>query len=448
MSCLATKLVSPPTSCRGTWATLSCLVLFTCIPVNGSSNRVTPIVRAIAQSRSAVVNIRGHKTVAPENYGDAARRVNGMGTGVVIDSRGYIITNHHVIDGVRRIQVTLDNDRVYIGRQIAHDPQTDLAIIKIDCQEKLTLIRVGTSRDLMHGEPVIAIGNAFGYGHTASRGIISALNRTVQVSDAQQYRDLIQTDASINPGNSGGPLLNIDGEMIGVNVAVRVGAQGIGFAIPVDNVMVVASRLLSAKRISGVWHGISGRSRMNGAEAVFVVEHVASGSPAEDSGIRRGDIVREIDDLKVERQLDVERALLSGHVGASLACMIERDDRPMSLTLALGGPDTTNPADDQAWQQLGLRLEPMSTEEFARLRSAIFRGGLQVVKVDPNGPAARQGVRSGDVLVGIHKWQTVSAENIKYILKQGKLNSEDQVALYYLRRQRQMVAQIPGRSLR
>ena len=197
-----------------------------------------------------MVNIRGEKTVGPGGAtatgGENAHRVNGMGTGVVIDPRGYILTNYHVVEGVREIQVTLSDESRFVATLVARDLETDLAVIKIAAPDKLPVITAGTSSDLMAGESVIAVGNAYGYENTVTRGIISALHRAVQVSDAQYYDDLIQTDASINPGNSGGPLLNIDGEMIGINVAVRAGAQGIGFAIPVDKVMNVAATLLGS----------------------------------------------------------------------------------------------------------------------------------------------------------------------------------------------------------
>ena len=200
------------------------------LPSVGSELRQTPIVRAVQRARPSVVNIRGEKTVGPTTVSpgrvDASRRVNGMGTGVVIDHRGYIVTNYHVVDGVREIQVTTADGQRYTAKLIDRDPETDLAIIKIDTDEPVPVIQIGSSSDLMAGEPVVAVGNAYGYEHTVTRGIISALHRSVQVSDAQYYEDLIQTDASINPGNSGGPLLNIDGEMIGINVAVRAGARG------------------------------------------------------------------------------------------------------------------------------------------------------------------------------------------------------------------------------
>ena len=182
-----------------------------------------------------------------------------MGTGVVIDERGYVLTNHHVVDGVREIQVTLADGKHRTAKLLARDPDTDLAVIKLDLEagERLPVITIGTSSDLMPGEPVIAVGNAFGYENTVTRGIISALHRAVQVSDAQFYEDLIQTDASINPGNSGGPLLNIDGEMIGINVAVRAGAQGIGFAVPVDKAIDVAGELIAKTAAKKSWHGVT-----------------------------------------------------------------------------------------------------------------------------------------------------------------------------------------------
>jgi serine protease Do len=151
-----------------------------------------------------------------------------MGTGVVVDARGYVVTNYHVVEGVRRIEVTLASGKTTSASLVSHDPRTDLAVIKVEHDSPLPVITIGTSSDLMIGETVLALGNAYGYEHTVTRGIVSALHRDVEVSRTQRYDDLIQTDASINPGNSGGPLLNINGEMIGINVAVRAGAQGIG----------------------------------------------------------------------------------------------------------------------------------------------------------------------------------------------------------------------------
>lgn len=202
---------------------LSLASLLLASPSAAEDLRRTAIVRAIESCRDSVVNIHGEKVVTDESSDDE-RRVNGMGTGVIIDCRGYAVTNFHVVDGVRDIEVTLASGRTVAARLISHDRRTDLAVIKIDSATPLPVINTGTSSDLLIGETVLALGNAFGYEHTVTRGIISALHRNVDVNPTQRYEDLIQTDASINPGNSGGPLLNINGQMIGINVAVRAGA--------------------------------------------------------------------------------------------------------------------------------------------------------------------------------------------------------------------------------
>ncbi len=250
-----------------------------------SSLRRTAIVEAVSKARLSVVNIHGRKTVPVEyesrTTSDGGSQVNGMGTGIVIDERGYIITNYHVVEGVSRIRVTMADESTAVAELIANDPKTDLAIIKIAADTPLTVIPVGTSEDLMPGETVIAVGNAYGYEHTVTQGIISALHRTVQVSDYQKYKDLIQTDASINPGNSGGPLLNIDGEMIGINVAVRVGAQGIGFAIPINEAMEVAAELIASERQAQVAHGATIKTEYDLHDSDTVIQSVRNGSPAD-----------------------------------------------------------------------------------------------------------------------------------------------------------------------
>src|SRR6202040_1196844 len=161
-------------------------------------------------------------------------RVNGMGTGIIIDPRGYIVTNQHVVEDVNVIRIRLSDGTSQSATVIARSQEADLALLKIDVPRPLPTMPLGTSSDLMVGETVIAIGNAYGYEHTVTVGIISAIKRDVTLNKEVSYKALIQTDASINPGNSGGPLLNINGDLIGVNVAIRAGAQGIWIAIPVD----------------------------------------------------------------------------------------------------------------------------------------------------------------------------------------------------------------------
>ena len=420
--------------------------------LEASALRRTAIVRAVELARPSVVNIHGHKTIRGDGdaYGapNEMRRVNGMGTGVVIDPRGYVLTNFHVVDGVRRIQVTTAEGRPYVARLVAHDPVTDLAVIKIPVTGTIPVIHLGTSRDLMNGEPVVAVGNAYGYEHTVTRGIISALHRNVQVNDTQEYHDLIQTDASINPGNSGGPLLNIDGEMIGVNVAVRVGAQGIGFAIPVDKAMTVAARLLSAERVAGIVHGLETEDDFRDEQPIVVVRNIKSGSPAVEAGIHPGDVIRRVNGQKVERSLDLERALLELPAGEKVAVNMERASQPLDVDLSLRSStaEPTSPISEQAWQVLGARFS-VASPDFVHRSSPRFRGGLIVQEVRLDSPAARQGIRKGDILVGMHTWETISFENLSYVMDHAEFDA-DTISLYLLRGDKTLAGRMPVAWLR
>jgi serine protease Do len=320
-----------------------------------------------------------------------------------------------------------------VANLIAHDAKTDLAIIKIDVGEPMPVIRLGTSRDLMEGEPVIAIGNAYGYTHTVTRGIISALHRPIEVSETQSYRDLIQTDASINPGNSGGPLLNIDGEMIGINVAVRMGAQGIGFALPVDEALDVVANLMANEVNRRVAHGMQGRTTVDAQGSRFILTSVPAGSPAQASGLRAGDELVAVGESRVVRGLDCHRYLLQRQPGDEVPVTVIRQGKEVRLGLVLSEPEVGAPAGtDRAWHVLGLRLAPTPPQSVRQL-SARYRGGMRVLAVRPNSVAAREGIRSGDILVGLHKWETTSMENITYILD-SKEFAEAQPAKFYILR--------------
>src|SRR5438128_1207596 len=209
------------------------------IPAAPPNPRRTAIVEVVERVRGAVVNIHSERTVlgpASEElfaHTPSQNRINGMGTGVVIDPRGYIVTNQHVVEDVNVIRVRLADGTTHSARVLTRDHDSDLALLKIDVSRPLPTMPLGTSSDLMVGETVIAIGNAYGYEHTVTVGVISALKRDVTLNKEISYKQLIQTDAAINPGNSGWPLLNVNGHLLAVNVAIRAGAQRIGFAIPV-----------------------------------------------------------------------------------------------------------------------------------------------------------------------------------------------------------------------
>jgi len=419
-------------------------------PTHASNLRHTPIVKAVQAARPSVVNIHGHKTVdGPNENGEykGPRRVNGMGTGVVIDERGYIITNHHVIEGVKRIQVTLHDRRTYTARLVARDPQTDLAVIRIHSSSPLRPLRIGKSDDLMPGEPVVAVGNAYGYHHTVTRGIISALNRTVEVTDSQKYYDLIQTDASINPGNSGGPLLNIDGEMIGINAAVRVGAQGIGFAIPIDKAMEVAARMMRVEKTSGTWHGVMGETIHTGGVKTFKVHGVQPGSPAELAGVHAGDVIRSIGKTRIERALDIERALLGKEAGTKVVVHLDRESRKSDVQMQIASsPLRRQPSgsrvESDVWRIMGIRVKPTDASKLTHVNRR-YNGGLRVLDVRSGSAASAHDIRVGDILVGMHIWETVSMDNLDYILNRAKFDDPDSVKYYVVRGSKLQPGEIP-----
>jgi serine protease Do len=420
---------------RVMWAVLPCLAVLLAAPAvladDTTNARRTPIVRAIESQRDAVVNIHGQKLVGNSTDADGElRRVNGMGTGVIVDPRGYVVTNYHVVEGVRRIEVTLASGRTTAATLVSHDPRTDLAVIKITVDEPLKVVTIGTSSDLMIGETVLALGNAYGYEHTVTRGIISALHRSVEVSRTQHYDDLIQTDASINPGNSGGPLLNINGEVIGINVAVRAGAQGIGFAIPIDRVLDVITKLISVERVDNTWHGLV--TRGTGSRGV-VVESVRGESPAASVGVKAGDVIVQVGDVAVVRQFDIERALLGRKAGEAVPVTLVRAGAEERLTLPLASVRRdAESIDERSWKELGVRLAALPPSKVQKLQSQ-YRGGLSVVEVRPEGPAAEQGIREGDILVGLHIWETIAPDNIGYILDKADDEHLNPIKFYVLR---------------
>ena len=257
------------------WSTL---ILFAGAAAVHAAERETLSVRdtlevcAVRRTLPSVGNIHTEKSANsnPQNNvfaaADKGRKVNGMGTGIVVDERGYMVTNYHVIADVDTIRVHFPDQSTYIARRISVDRENDLALIKIDPLHPLKVMPCGISSDLMLCEKVIAIGNAYGYHSTVTVGYISSLSRDVEANDTQSYRNLIQTDAAINPGNSGGPLINLLGEVIGINVAIRAGSNKIGFAIPIDDARKVIARLMSVEQLDRTYHGLITKDVKSAAE--------------------------------------------------------------------------------------------------------------------------------------------------------------------------------------
>lgn len=409
--------------------------LLSSVTMADTKDRETPLVRAVANCRSAVVNLRGRKTVRANESQTSSeiKQVNGMGTGVIIDPRGYILTNYHVVEDVREIQVTTSAREKTIAQLIAHDPETDLAILKIDLARELPTIPLGTSSDLMLAETVAAVGNAYGYEHTVTEGIISQLGRTVQVNDDQIYRNLIQTDAPINPGNSGGPLLNLDGHMIGINVAVRIGAQGIAFAIPADDAMEIAANLMAqhAAEASGLDHGIQTTTTYKNQQPILLVKHVRPKSPADDAGVKKGAQISQINGKPAKRSLDLSTAMLTITGKEDLNLSIVQDGARDDVSLKLD-KNPINATNDTAWSMLGITVKPASDNEMAN-RHPNYQKGLKILSVRKNSPADLEGILAGDILVAMHGWKTESIDNLKYVLEQPDILSRKNFMFYILR---------------
>ncbi len=441
------------------WGACVCLFTLSASALGQTSERKSVVVNAIRKVQPSVVSISSEKRAAsnvrwPFSSEESQRpRISGMGTGVVIDERGYVLTNQHVVDRVNGVEVVLADGSSYPAAVVQQDPAMDIAILKVDAGRPLTAISIGSSADLMEGETVITIGNAFGYENTKSVGIISALGRNVTLSDDQVYRNLIQTDACINPGNSGGPLVNIDGELIGINVAVRAGAQGIGFALPIDDVKRVVVEMMSTRRLASTWHGIVANEVLRDAGREVVLTEVQDGSPAQSAGFQRGDRVVRVGALSVHTPLDIERGFLGIKPGERVDVVIHRGGKDQTLAvevqsigraaMAAAAPAEA-PADgvvEQIWQTLGVRLVPVS-RDYVRAVSSTFRGGLYVQTVMPGSPAARASIQKGDILVGMkagsRNWETIRPDNILFVLKQADVQNA-QALQYYLVRHNEFV---------
>lgn len=406
------------------------------------SSRETPTVTAIRRASPSVVNLHGQKTMRHTSAatstasGDVARQVNGMGTGVIIDPRGYVVTNYHVVEDVYEINVTLHSGETTRADLVASDPRSDLAVVKLRGEGPYETIPRGHSDDLMIGEAVIAIGNAFGYVHTSTVGIVSALHRDIPVNETQSYHDLIQTSAGINPGNSGGPLLNIDGEIIGINVAVRVGAQQIAFAIPIDQVLETVTTMVMRHNDRRFVIGMRGEIDREGG---FRVVDLSEGGSARQSGLKPGDRVLKIGDDSVKTPLQFGLSVLDATPGQKLRMEFERDGEVYETFVATlpNARTAADPVASLAWQVIGVAVRQAGDSFTRRMNGELntsYRGGLVITDVRKGSAADEQGMRVGDVLLGIHSWQTSSLNDLAGILEQPEIQKGPKAKFYIVRR--------------
>jgi serine protease Do len=308
-------------------------------PAHARYTRKSPIVEAVKKTRDSIVTLKVEKS-------GGGREV--VGTGVVIDERGVVVTNRHVVAGAETITARLADGTTCKARLHLEAPNHDLAVLKLTAGRPLKALAFAPGSDLMVGETVIAVGNPFGYTNSVTTGIISALGREITMPGGVVLRNLIQVNASINPGNSGGPLLNINGDLIGINVAIREGAQGIAFALNSDSVQEVVSKLLSANKVANLSHGLVCRVNVPGEEegqALVVVEAVAHDSPAARAGLKSGDVLTRLGELPVCNRFDVERALWNFKPGDAVEAVVLRngEEQQVALTLDASG-DAKKPA--------------------------------------------------------------------------------------------------------
>ncbi len=387
--------------------------------------RESAVVRAVRRAGPAVVNLstvyevrtRAHpfsgfaSPFFEEFFRDffdprfeRRREHTSLGSGVIIDGdRGLILTNAHVIQRSGTIRAVLQDEREFEARIVGVDPDSDLAVLQISSSERLPSIPMGRSDDLLIGETVIAIGNPFGFSHTVTTGVISALNRSVR-TDERVYQNFIQTDASINPGNSGGPLLNIEGALIGINTAIYAKAQGIGFAIPIDRARRIVADLLRYGEVKPAWIGLLVEEideRATGplgypARRAVRVSAVEEQSPAAAAGLRPGDIVAAIAGKRIASLEDYYAATRPATAGEVLEIQYWRQGEIRSLRLRTVEFPLER-ADHLAWEAIGVRVADLD-ERSRRAHRIAAREGALITEVRPGSPIARAGVRAGDVI--------------------------------------------------
>ncbi len=413
-----------------------------------ASERRTPVVRVYQETHEAVVNISGERPLSrsvwggfdfPDTFDLWGRRFRAkvavLGSGMVVHEDGYVITNAHVVKGVGKIKIVFSDGTELPATIVSADESKDLAVLAVPAEKKLPFVRLGRSNDLMIGETVIAIGNPYGYANTVTSGVVSAVGRDIQVSEGFWLRGLIQTDASINPGNSGGPLLNVNGELIGVNTAIRAEAQNIGFAIPVDALVDNLSHMLMPEELRRVRLGLTmGRMKTIGEFTGLLVDSVSKASPADEQGIVPGDIVLEIDGHKLASVIDFYVKLMDKEVGQPIEVTYVRPTaaRLQAHTAKLVIQPRPLPDGRKLVNQFFQMDVSELTESVARKFD--FESAypiLIVTDVQPKGVGREAGLLAGDLILEING---TTVRNVKELsLEMEKINEGDSVEIKIMR---------------
>ncbi|SPE32221.1 Protease Do [Candidatus Sulfopaludibacter sp. SbA3] len=387
----------------------------------------------------------------------ASRKEEALGSGVVVDKAGYILTNNHVVDKADIIKVKFTNDPTeYTAKVVGVDPDTDLAVIHVDGKHDLTPAKIGNSDAVQVGDWAMAIGSPFGFQATVTAGIISAKQRDIP-GDTTQYQHFLQTDAAINPGNSGGPLLNMRGEVIGINTAIASqsgGYQGIGFALPINTAAVVYNQIIKTGKMTRGSIGITFSKLESQNDALLKEEKVSAGvfvqsvqpgGPSEKGGIKETDIIVAVNGKNIRNGNELVDIVSVTPVGTPLDLTVIRGGKRESFKVVVGDlaqvfPEhfATNKTTEQAQPEattvsFGMSIKDLRDEARANL-GIKEKGGVQVVEVDPDSFAEEVGLIAGDIVLSVNRQPVSSTEDVKKV--QAMLKPGDAVAFHVLRKAR------------
>ena len=408
---------------------------YAAIPKNDQGQLITSLAPLVKTVAPAVVNIRVSQTVksrspyddemfrrffgAP-NVPNNSREVQSAGSGVIVDAKnGYILTNHHVVSGANKIQISLINENTLDAEIIGSDPATDIALLKVEANE-LVDINIGDSNEIEVGDFVIAIGNPFGLGNTVTSGIVSALGRTGISTSG--YEDFIQTDASINPGNSGGALVNMQGELVGINSAIisqSGGNVGIGFAVPSEIAKSIMSQILDFGEVRRGLLGVSihtideETAEILGvnADSGAMITAIEPGSAAEKAGLKVEDIITKVNDEKITNARDLQNAIGLKGSGENVEIEYIREENIL-LANAILGQQKIN-------KQIGSDIHPGLVG--AQFSSSTNRSGIEVIEVEPGSPAAQRGLEKGDLIVAVNRLRVENIQQLESIAKKNNI---------------------------
>jgi len=348
----------------------------------------------------------------------------GTGSGVVMDSRGDIVTNRHVVSGATKVKVIFNDGREFTAKTLGTDAETDVAVIRLDKPPAdLVAARLGDSEKLDVGEWVLAVGSPLGLDQTVTAGIVSGLGkvgRHVQMSGGR-VRHYIQTDAKINPGNSGGPLVNLSAEVVGINTLINTGPGGAyGFAIPINQVRMVAGSLLKEGRVRYAYLGVlvgdldgldpSKKAQLSGVDRGAYVSQVTPGGPAGKAGMRAGDVITEIDGRKMDAAGDVIDYVSTREIGSRVSVGVVRGGKPQKIDVALGELPSAEGRAGAPTQKLGLALQTLTPELAESMGIERTARGAVVAEVAQGSPAAAAGVREGDIILEVDRQRITTAE--------------------------------------